>query len=223
MKWKTVLTATGCALLVCAAQARAESVSLAAGTSTTLSYTVSGGEVDIYLPQVMDLGPIFLELSGLQANTNYLFRTHLTNVTGATWTGVEAEVLNQAGVGNDSNDMGTPRPWVPTGYSASNTIDGFSFAQGSSIARSSNTFTDVFADESTDARDLLRFAGGTVLSGGGTVLSFGIRDYDGNRPVLLAIGANGLDTAVTPEPATLMLLGTGLLGIAGVARRRRSV
>ena len=109
---------------------------------------------------------------------------------------------------------------MPADHSGSNTVDGFSFAQASGVGRSSTAFADVFADESTDARDFLRFSGGSVLANGSTVLTFGIRDYNGNRPFLLALGANGLNAA-TPEPGTVLLLGTGLLGLARAARRRR--
>ncbi len=36
-------------------------------------------------------------------------------------------------------------------------------------------------------------------------------------------GYDGIDTAITPEPTTLSLLALGLLGLAGVVRRRRSM
>jgi hypothetical protein len=221
MKWRFVLPGACCALLFSAAHARAESVSLAAGTSTTFSYTVSGGEVDIYLPQIIDVGPIFLELNGLQANMNYLFRTHLTNLTGTTWNSVETELLNQAGVGDDSHDSEAPAPWMPANYSGSNEVDGFGFAQNSGLERSASGFADVFADEWTNARDFLRFSGGSVLTGGKTLLTFGIREFNGNRPFLLALGPNGVNVAPTPEPTTMLLMGTGLLGLARAAKRRR--
>jgi len=221
MKWKIVWTALAGALLACATHARAESVSLAAGTATTLSYTVTGREVDIYLPQVAAVGPVFLELNGLRGNVNYLFHTHLTNATGTTLDFVAAEVLNKAGVGDDTHDTGGHPAWMPAGYSGSNTIDGFSFAQGAGAERSSSAFSDVFADEVTDARDFLRFSGGSVMAGGHSVLTFGIRDYNGQRPFLLALGLNGFNAAATPEPATVLLIGSGLLGFARAARRRR--
>jgi hypothetical protein len=116
----------------------------------------------------------------------------------------------------------SPQPsYVPAGYSSSNRFDGFSFAQGSGLDRSSDAFLDVFADERTHARDFLRYSGGMVGPGTGLLLTFGLRDYAGDRTWRLMLGPNGLSAAPTPEPATLLLLGTGVLGVAGAVRRRR--
>jgi PEP-CTERM motif len=63
---------------------------------------------------------------------------------------------------------------------------------------------------------------GTLISAGGVVsLSYA----EGGIPVIggFQVSAAGLvsgDTIVTPEPGTLSLLGTGLLGLAGMVRRK---
>ena len=89
---------------------------------------------------------------------------------------------------------------------------------------------DSYSADGVNHAYLTNYAGGTV--GGVSVPSglyvgledqtngFADFDYDDDSFVFTGVTAPSMPVAATPEPSTLALLGTGLLGAAGAVRRR---
>ncbi len=191
---------------------------------TSFGFTVVGNTIT--LNEVWgNNGPGFLLFSGLDSGVNYTIVKNFTNNTGVTWNRLANELLDPAGQANDGSDV-LPYPgFVPAGFTTSNDDDGLSFAQGSGLPRTSTIFSSLIADEGTDVRDFLDYFNGTLASGASGSLTFGLRDSTPgeNQPFLLAQRPN-VDSrgGGVPEPGSYALLGTGLL-LMGLVGKRRSM
>ena len=162
---------------------------------------------------------VIIAVAGLTANTNYLMEILVYGASSG-WNTLRAEVLDPLD-GDDWLDVTPYYDGVPAGYSTSNTRDGFSFAQSSGMQRSATYVggsASVMADETTNGGDVLLFTGLAGVSSA-INLAFGLRDYEGGRNFLVRLSAE--DPVATPEPGSMILIGTGLAGLIAARRRRR--
>lgn len=159
-------------------------------------------------------------INGLRAGSDYTVSFMVTGMNG--WDRLTAEVLDPLD-NDDALDPVDQPSYVAAGYSTSNTRDGFSFAQNSGMERSAvfvGGAAGLTADETTNRGDMLAFAG--LGDANSANVTFGLRDRLGNRGFLLRLSASaGADPAPVPEPASMLLIGSGLAGLAAYRRRRR--
>jgi PEP-CTERM motif len=132
------------------------------------------------------------------------------------------------GFGNHARTKVTIGSGTEFGYSDSDNLDTANFT-GSTLTITDTGFRDgqapfemKFTDTDFGGFSLISNDLGVDFSFAGDTLTveFAGGDFTGEETTVLSYVPNQTQTGVTPEPATLALLGTGMLAAAGVVRKR---
>lgn len=175
---------------------------------------------------------VLLSVSGLAASNNVMMELFAYGAR-SSWNTLRSDVLDTFSVGGSNGRAmaSSSQGIVARGVSASTGQSGFGFGRPAGSNGSGQPAgvqpgalyaggPGIISEDIANATNLLIFTA-VVWSSSPLQVTFGFRDAVGGGGFLALANAQS-DLSPTPEPASMLLIGTGLAGLAALRRRQRA-